>query len=235
MTTRIDEVAERVYRIGSYSSGSGITFNQYLIDADEPLLFHCGQRSLFADVSSAVARVVSLKKLRWISFSHVEADECGTLNDWLAHAPNAAVVHGRLGCTLWLNEMSDRAPRALANDEVLNLGGKQVRWLDTPHVPHNWDAGLLFEETTRALFCSDLFTQAGDTPPLTTSDFLGPALVMEKRIQFSGPAPQSPAILRRLAGLSPALLGAMHGSAFAGDGAAALEGLAVAYEKRLAR
>ncbi len=122
----------------------------------------------------------------------------------------------------------------MANDEALDLGGKRVRWLDTPHVPHNWDAGLLFEESGRTLFCSDLFTQAGDTAPLTNSDILGPALVMEKRIQFSGPTPQSPAILRRLAGLSPGLLAVMHGSAYAGDGAAALEGLAAAYEKRLA-
>lgn len=235
MNTRIDEVAAGIYRIATFASTSGITFNQYLIDADEPLLFHCGQRSLFADVSAAVARVVSLNKLRWISFSHVEADECGALNDWLALAPQATVIHGKLGCTLWLNEMSDRAPRALANDAALDLGGKRVRWLDTPHVPHNWDAGMLFEETGRTLFCSDLFTQAGDTPPLTTSDILGPALVMEKRIQFSGPAPQSPEILRRLAGLSPDLLAVMHGSAYSGDGAAALEGLAAAYEKRLNR
>ena len=165
METKVDEIAERIYRLSTFlpSVGpSGFTFNQFLVDAEEPLLFHCGQRALFPAVSQAVARLLDLRRLRWIAFSHIEADECGSLNEWLAAAPDATVTHGAIGCAIWLNDQAPRPPRALADGEVLDLGGRRVRRLDTPHVPHCWDAGLLYEETTGTLFTSDLLTHVGN-------------------------------------------------------------------------
>ena len=164
MKTEVSEIADKIYRLSTFVpqiGPTGFTFNQFLIDADEPLLFHYGQRALFPLISDAVKRVIPLDKLRWTTCSHVEADESGALNQWLAAAPNATPAHGQVGCNIWLTDMADRAPRALKNDEVLDLGGKKVRWLDTPHVPHNWDAGVIYEETTGTLFSSDLFTQMG--------------------------------------------------------------------------
>src|SRR5437879_10740564 len=149
METRGDEIAARVYRLSTYvSSGPGLTFNQFLVDADEPLLFACGQRSLFASVSAAAARVVSLDRLRWITFSHVESDECGALNDWLAAAPRAVAAHGRLACSIWLNEIADRPPRVLADGEVLDLGGEKVKHTATPPLQHNRAARIWHEEPT---------------------------------------------------------------------------------------
>ena len=161
MKTDVAEIAPNIYRLSTFVPAvgpTGFTFNQFLIGAEEPLLFHYGQRSLFPLVSEAVKRVIPLAKLRWTTCSHVEGDESGALNEWLAAAPNATPAHGQLGCNIWLTDMADRPSRALRNDETLDLGGKRVRWLDTPHVPHNWDAGLIFEETTGTLFSSDLFT-----------------------------------------------------------------------------
>src|SRR5439155_1141099 len=166
---------------GYAAAVAGLTFNQFLVDADEPLLFACGQRSLFASVSAAAARVVSLDRLRWITFSHVESDECGALNDWLAAAPRAVVAHGRLACSIWLNEMADRPPRVLADGEVLDLGGKKVKHIATPQLPHTCDAALSHVETTGTLFCSDLFTQLGECPPTTTGDIVAPAIATEER------------------------------------------------------
>ena len=169
METRVDEIAERIYRLSTFLPAvgpSGLTFNQFLVDADEPLLFHCGQRALFPAVARAAARVLDLRRLRWIAFSHVEADECGALDQWLAAAPGATVTHGAIGCAIWLNDQAARAPRALADGEVLDLGGRRVQRLDTPHVPHCWDAGLLYEAATGTLFCSDLLTHVGDPPAL---------------------------------------------------------------------
>ena len=171
MKTEVTEIADKIYRLSTFVpqvGPTGFTFNQFLIDADEPLLFHYGQRALFPLVSDAVKRVMPLEQLRWTTCSHVEADELGALNEWLAAAPKATPAHGQVGCNIWLTDMADRPPRALKNDEVIDLGGKKVRWLDTPHVPHNWDAGVIYEETTGTLFCSDLFTQFG--PADVTTD-----------------------------------------------------------------
>ena len=179
METRVDEIAERIYRLSTFLPAvgpKGFTFNQFLVDAEEPLLFHCGQRSLFPAVSQAVATIMDLRRLRWIAFSHIEADECGALAEWLAAAPEATVTHGAIGCAIWLNDQAPRPPRALADGEVLDLGGRRVRRLDTPHVPHCWDAGLLHEETTGTLFTSDLFTHVGNPPALTDGDILEPAM-----------------------------------------------------------
>ena len=236
METRVDEIAERIYRLSTFLPAvgpKGLTFNQFLVDADEPLLFHCGQRSLFPAVSQAVARVIDVRRLRWIAFSHIEADECGALGEWLAAAPGATVTHGAIGCAIWLNDQAPRPPRALANDEVLDLGSRRVRRLDTPHVPHCWDAGLLFEETTGTLFTSDLFTHVGDPKALTDDDILGPAMAAEGSFGYTALTPATGATIRRLARLQPRTLAVMHGSSFAGDTAPVLESLAVFYDDLL--
>lgn len=237
METRIDEIADKIYRISTLVPGvagpAGLTFNQFLIDADEPLLFHAGQRPLFPGISAAVARVIDPATLRWITFSHVESDECGALDEWFAIASKAIVAHTRLGCNIWLNDMSPRPPRALADGEVLDLGGKRVRHLDTPHLPHCWDAGLIYEETTGTLFTSDIFTQAGECPPRTEGDVLGPALALEKALPFTAVSPENAAMLHKLANLSPRNLALMHGPSFSGDGSAALHGMASHFERKL--
>ncbi len=233
MTTRIDEIADRIFRLSTYVpdvTADGFTFNQFLIRAEEPLLFHTGLRALFPAVSEAVARVVPLETLRWITFGHVEADECGSMNQWLAAAPRAEIAHGVVGVDVSLNDLADRPPRALADGEVLDLGGKRVRHLDTPHVPHAWEARVLFEETTGTLLCGDLFTHTGDVPPLTSSDIVGPAKRAEELFRSSSLTATTGATIRRLADLSPVRLGLMHGSSFEGDAPAALTDLADLYD-----
>jgi flavorubredoxin len=239
METRVDEIADGIYRLSTFvpsvGGPAGFTFNEFLIDADEPLLFDCGQRSLFASVSACASRVVDPARLRWITYSHVEADECGALAEWLAAAPDARPAHGRFGCDFWLNDTSPRPPRMLADGETIDLGGKRVRWLDTPNVPHDLAAGLLYEETTGTLFCSDLFAHGGDAPALTGSDILGPAIETLKRFPFTPVTPQTAPTLRRLAALSPRTLAVMHGASVSGDGKTPLEGLAAYYEAQLQR
>ncbi len=235
MKTEVAEIADRIYRLSTFlpSVGpAGFTFNQFLIDAEQPLLFHYGHRSMFPLISEAVKSVIALEKLSWTTCSHVEADESGALNLWLAAAPNATPAHGQVGCNIWLTDMADRKPRVFKNDEVIDLGGKKVRWLDTPHVPHNWDAGLLYEETTGTLFSSDLFTQGGPCAVTTSGDIVGPAIATEKAVPFMPATPQAAPTLRRLAALEPTTIALMHGPAFTGGGATALEALADYYEKR---
>jgi flavorubredoxin len=233
METRVDEVAERIYRLSTFLPAvgpRGLTFNQFLVDAEQPLLFHCGQRALFPAVSQAAARIMDLRRLRWITFSHIEADECGALNEWLDAAPAATVTHGAIGCAIWLNDQAPRPPRALADNEVLDLGGRRVRRLDTPHVPHCWDAGLLYEETTGTLFTSDLFTHAGDPVAVTDGDIVGPAIEAEKQVGYTALTPATGATIRRLAKLAPRTLAVMHGSSYSGAGAPVLETLAGFYD-----
>ena len=229
METRIDEIAQGVYRLSTLVpevAPGGFTFNQFLLDADEPLLFHCGHRGMFPLISGAVARLMPLERLRWISFGHVEADECGSMNLWLAAAPRAEIAHGQLACDVSLNDLADRPPRALADGETLDLGGKRVRFLHTPHVPHGWEAGVMYEETAGTLLCGDLLTHAGDGPAITEGDVLGPAIAAEDMFHAMTMAPGTGAALHRLADLKLRTLALMHGSSFAGDGAAALRGLA---------
>ena len=237
METRVDEIAEKIYRLSTLVPGTagpaGLTFNQFLIDADEPLLFHCGQRFLFPSISSAVGKLIPIERLRWITFSHVESDECGSMNEWLAAAPKATAAHGHLGCNIWLKDTAIREPRALGDGEVLDLGGKKVRRLDTPHLPHCWDAGLIYEETTRTLFCSDMFTQAGDGPALADGDIVGPAIEIERRLAFTPITPKTAPMVRKLAALSPRTLAVMHGSSFSGDVSSVLEALAGFYDEVL--
>ena len=163
----VDEIADRIYRISTFVpevSPEGFTFNQFLIAADEPLLFHTGPRGMFPLVAEAVATVLPVESLRWITFGHVESDECGAMNMWLAAAPHSQVAHGALGCDISLNDLCDRPPRSLAEGETIDLGGKRVRQISTPHVPHGWEAQVLFEETTGTLLCGDLFSQVGRGP-----------------------------------------------------------------------
>ena len=230
--TKTFEIADDVYRFSTAVTGVGpelFTFNQFLIKADEPMLFHLGHRGLFASVAELVGRVLPLARICYLSFGHVEADECGSLNPWLAAAPNAELVHGRTGCMVSLNDLADRAPRPLADGETLELGGKRVRWIDTPHVPHGWEAGLIWEETAATLFCGDLLTHGGDGPAVTEGDITRPAIAMEDMFHAMSMAPNTGAVLRRLADLEPATLAVMHGSSFRGDGAAALRALAERY------
>src|SRR4051812_48796406 len=179
MTAKIDEIGDGIFRLSIFVpevGPGGFTFNHFLIKGDEPLLFHCGKRKMFPMLAEAVARVVPLERLRWASFGHFEADECGAMNEWLAAAPHVELMHGMTGCRVSVADMADRAPRVLANDEIVDIGGKRIRYIDTPHVPHGWDAGVIFEESTRTLFCGDLFAHFGDPPPLTRSDIVSLAM-----------------------------------------------------------
>lgn len=233
METTIDEINGGIYRLSTYLAEADFTINQYLVDADEPLLFHLGQRALFPLVSEAAARVVPLERLRWLAFGHLEADECGSMNLWLAAAPASELAHGAVGTMISDADVADRPPRTLANGEVLDLGGKRVRWVDTPHVPHGWDAGLLHEETTGTLFCGDLFTRTGGGPALTEDDIVEAAFAAEDVFTATALTPTTGPTIRRLAELAPGTLALMHGSTYKGDGAAALVALADGYEERL--
>ena len=174
-------------------------------------------------------------ELRWITFGHYEADECGAMNEWLAAAPDAEVAHGQTACSVSLNDMADRPPRMLQDGEVIDLGkGKRVRYIDTPHMPHGWEAGVLYEETTGTLFCGDLFTQLGNGRALTEGDIVGPAIAAEDVFHYSSLNPAMGTTIRKLAELAPRTLALMHGPSFTGDGAAALRALAASYDLRVA-
>jgi flavorubredoxin len=229
MEIRTDEVADGIYRFSTFIPDAGIVFNQFLVDADEPLLFHTGLRALFPLVAEAMAGVMPVERLRWISFGHYEADECGAMNDWMTVAPNAQVAHTALGVLVSVADQAIRAPRPLADGEVIDLGGKRVRHLATPHVPHGWDAGVMYEETTGTLFAGDLFTALGDGPPTTTDDVVGPALAAEAVFGATCLTASTAPTIRRLAGLEPEALALMHAPAYRGDGAAALTALADGY------
>jgi len=227
--TNVHEVASGIYRINTpvvIEGGSGFSFNQYLIADDEPLLFHTGPRKMFALVREAVASVLPVERLRYIAFSHVEADECGSLNDWLAAAPQAVPACGTVAAMVSVSDLADRPPRALADGESLALGTHAVRWFDAPHLPHAWECGFLAEETTSTLLCGDLFTQRGaDLSPLTESDILGPSEAFRHEMDYFSHTPNAPAMLERLAATNPTTLACMHGSAWRGDGAALLRAL----------
>lgn len=237
MTTRIDEIADGIFRFSTFvpeiGPPAGFTFNQFLITGDEPLLFHTGPRRMFPLIREAMSRVLPPESLRWITFGHYEADECGSMNEWLAVAPDAQIAHGQIGCDVSLNDMADRPPRPLANGEVIALGdGKRVRYIETPHTPHGWDAGVIYEESTGTLLCGDLFTQLGDGPALIHDDIVGPAIAGEDLFNYSSLSPDMGATIRSLAALAPRTLALMHGPSFAGDGAAALRALADDYDAR---
>lgn len=228
--TNVHEVAENIYRISTpvvIEGAIGFSFNQYLIVDDEPLLFHTGPRKLFSLVREAVANILPVERLRHISFSHVEADECGSLNEWLQAAPQSAPLCGTVAAMVSIGDLADRAPRALADGERLALGKHTVRWIDAPHLPHAWECGFLMEEKTRALFCGDLFTQGGaDLPPVTTSDILAPSESFRQEMDYFSHTRNARAMVEKLASANPTTLACMHGSAWRGDGASLLRSLA---------
>jgi flavorubredoxin len=232
METTVDEITNGIYRVSTYIDEADFMFNQYLINADQPLLFHCGTHGLFPLVSQAVAKVMPLERLRWISFGHFEADESGTMNDWLAAAPDAQVAVGTIGCMTSVNDLAIRPPRPLEDGETLDLGDKQVRYVATPHVPHSWDAGVMFEESTKTLFCGDLFTRIGSSPAISEEDPVEPALAAENIFGATALTPNTAPTIRRLADLKPDMLALMHGPAFQGDCESALNRLADGYAER---
>lgn len=229
--TNVHEIADGIYRINTPivmpDAPGGFSFNQFLIVDEAPLLFHTGPRKLFPLVREAVASIMPVERLRFVGFSHVEADECGSLNDWLAAAPQAMPLCGAVAAMVSINDMADRPPRALADGEILSLGTHAVRWYDTPHLPHAWECGYLMEERTRTFLCGDLFTQGGAEHPATTeSDILGPSEAFRKTMDYYAHARDTRAMLDRLASVEPTTLACMHGSTWKGDGAKLLRGLA---------
>ncbi len=239
LETKIHEVAPQLFRISTYIPEAGIQFNQFLSRDSEPLLFHTGQRQLFPLVKDAVATLIDPTTIRWIGFSHFEADECGSLNDWLQIAPEATAVCSLVGAAIAINDFASRSPRAMSDGEVLDTGKHRFRFLRTPHVPHCWDASLLFEETHGTLLCSDLFHQMGDVEPATESDVIERArqtLVAYNQGPFARYMPYTPqtqSIINGLADSKPQALATMHGSTFLGNGEQALRDLAVMMRETL--
>jgi flavorubredoxin len=228
--TNLHEIATGIYRINTpiqIPGGPDFNFNQYLVADDEPLLFHTGPRRMFALVVEAIAKVLPLERLRYVAFSHFEADECGSLNDFLAAAPPAVPVCSQVAAMVSVNDVAARPARALSDGEILHTGRHRFKWLDAPHVPHAWENGFMMEMETRTLLCGDLFTQGGSgAVPLTESDILGPSEAFRQPMDYYAHAPQTAATLERLAREQPLTLACMHGSAWRGDGAAMLRALA---------
>ena len=232
MDTTVDEIAPGIFRLSTWTpdiTEHGFTFNQFLLTGDEPMLFHCGMRRLFPQVSQAINRILPVETLRWISFGHLEADECGAMNMFLEAAPHAEVIHGPLAIMLSLADMCDRPPVPAPVDGVHDIGAHRLRFIATPHVPHNWEAGLWFDEATSTLLAGDLLTHAGKCPALTESDCVEPALEAEKLFRATGLTPNLAPTLDSLAELNPTTMAIMHGASFSGDCSAQLRGLADGY------
>lgn len=237
---QIDEIAPDIFRVSIYLAQFDLQFNHFLVRDEEPLLFHTGMRRMFPEVREAVAQLIDPASLRWISWSHFEVDECGALNEWLAVAPHAQAACGELGANINVQDFASRPPRALKPGEILNTGRHRFRWVPTAHLPHGWDAGVLFDEADRVLFCSDLFHQLGQLEPITHGDVVGrwdqavatyqnhPVLM--DYVPFT---PQTRRHMERLAALEPQVLAAMHGSTFVGDGGQQLRAAADVLERRL--
>ena len=228
--TNLVEVAPRIYRINTpirIPGGPDFNFNQYLVADDEPLLFHTGPKRMFPHVAEAIGKVLPLERLRYVAFSHYEADECGSLNDFLAAAPAAVPICSRVAALVSVNDVADRPARALADGEILRTGRHAFKWLDAPHVPHAWENGFMIDLETRTMLCGDLFTQGGSGGvALTEGDILGPSEAFRQPMDYYAHAPQTAATLERLAGEQPQVLACMHGSAWRGDGASLLRALA---------
>ena len=226
--TNVHEISDGIYRISTpvVIPGGGFSFNQYLIMDDEPLLFHTGLRKMFPLVREAVESVMPVGRLRYIGFSHVEADECGSLNEWLAVAPQSTPLCGAVAAMVSIEDLADRSPRAIADGETLSLGTHSLQWFDTPHLPHAWECGFLMELRTGTLLCGDLFTQGGSKlPPVTETDILAPSESFRQKMDYFSHTRNAPAMLERLAAMAPGTLACMHGSAWRGDGAGLLRSL----------
>jgi glyoxylase-like metal-dependent hydrolase (beta-lactamase superfamily II) len=228
--TNLAEIADGIFRINTPIPPSvmpgGFSFNQYLIRDEEPLLFHTGPRALLTQVRTAIAAAMPIERLRYVSFSHFEADECGTLNQLLALAPQAQPLCGRIAALVSIGDLADRPPVAMNDGETRSLGRHRVRWLDAPHLPHGWDCGYLFEEATATLLCGDLLTQPGPgAEPLTRGDILSPSDAFRRQMDYFAHSPQTPGLIAKLAATKPRRLACMHGSAWEGDGTALLGAL----------
>lgn len=227
--TNIHEVADGIYRINTpvQSPGGAFSFNQYLIVDDKPMIFHTGPRRMFPLVSEAIAAILPPERLRYVALSHFEADECGSLNDLLAIAPESVPACSRVAAMVSVNDVADRPPLALGDGQRLDLGRHVLRWLDTPHLPHAWECGLMIDDATHTLLCGDLFTQPGDgKEALVETDILGPSEAFRGAMDYYAHAPNTSAMLERLANEAPTTLACMHGSAWRGDGATLLRALA---------
>jgi flavorubredoxin len=236
--TAIDEIAQGIYRISTPVSvvPGGFSFNQYLILDEEPLLFHTGLRKTFPLVREAIQAVMPAERLRHISFSHYEADECGALNEFLAVAPRAAPLCGTIAAMVSVGDVADREPRPLDDGELISIGAHKLRWLATPHLPHGWECGFLMEETTRTFLCGDLFTQGGAQHPATTQDdILEPSEAFRGALDYFSHTKDAGAMIERLAKLEPTTLACMHGPAWRGDGAALLRALGARLEGSASR
>lgn len=235
------EIAPDIYRISIFAQWGNLQFNHFLVKDDEPLLFHTGLRGMHAEIREAVSKLIDVSDLRHISFSHFESDECGSLNEWLAAAPKADVICSQVGALVSVNDFIGRESRALADDETFSTGKLRFRYCQTPHLPHGWDAGVLFEETQKTLLCSDLFHQLGDVEPLTSTDVVGRSHQAMKEYQAGILADYVPYTtltaqnLTKLAKLQPKTLAIMHGSSFTGDCAKALDNLHVAFREVFGR
>jgi flavorubredoxin len=229
--TQIDEIADGIFRISTpvrptADNPLGFSFNQYLVASDQPLLYHTGLRRLFPLTASAIETVTPVRGLRYIAFSHVEADECGALNDFLAAAPDAVPLCGAIAAMVSIGDIADRAPNVIEDGETLSLGRHSVTWLATPHLPHAWECGHMFEETTKTLFCGDLFTQGGaDLQPVTEADILEPSEAFRRPLDYYSHTRDGALLIEKLAAKNPRVLACMHGSAWRGDGASLLRAL----------
>lgn len=229
--TNIAEIAPGLFRISTpvppEAIPGGFTFNQFLLLDEQPLLFHTGPRRLFPLTLKAVQSVMPAERLRWIAFSHVEADECGALNDWLAVAPNAQPLCSQIGAMVSVADLADREPRGMVDGETLSIGRRTLRWVDAPHVPHAMECGYLFDETDGVLLCGDLFAQPGNQlAPLTDSidAVWQPSEMMRQGFPYAAVS-NGGQIVERLAQLQPKLLACMHGSSYRGDGGVLLRRL----------
>lgn len=236
MSTRIDEITSGIYRVHTpvpptVVSG-GFSFNQYLVVDEHPLLFHTGPRRLFPFVRQAIARVLPVERLRYVAFSHYEADECGALNDILAIAPSAEPVCSAVAAMVSINDIADRPARGMQDGETLSLGARSLKWIDAPHMPHAWECGYMMDASTGTLLCGDLFTQGGSQhPPLVETDILGPSEAFRTQgLDYYSHTRKARPLLARLAAEAPTTLACMHGSAWRGDGAALLGALAEALD-----
>lgn len=237
MKTSLDEIADGIFQISTYLPDAGqwgFTVNNFLIRADEPLLFHCGSKPLFENAAEFVGRVMKLSRIHWVAFSHVEADECGALEQWLQASRQAQVVMGEISALWTAPDLTEAPVRALRDGELLDLGDKRVRYKATPHVLHGWDAGMLLEETTNTLLCADVLTQTGERPPVThTADIVEWALAADDAMHATAITPQLCTTLLELAEIAPDTLAVMHGASFNGDCRDALHALSEGYLHRL--
>ena len=236
--TTIDEVAEGIYRINTPlridAIPGGFNLSQYLIVDDEPMIFHTGWRKWFPFVSEAISKVIPLDSIRHIGYSHFEGDESGAMNEFLAVAPHAVPFASNISLMTSLNDYADREGKGLADGETFSTGQKTWQWIDTPHVPHGWDCGVLFDQKTSTLLCGDLFTQPGaETIPITESEILTASETMRKPLDYYAHSTKTGTILERLASLNPTTLACQHGSAYRGDGSGLLRELAAILEKEL--